>query len=60
MEIEAHPVPGFLTGPVAHGVFMLEQFVPDGLWAMERTQIEAVHEGLYPMWGIPHWSRGTV
>jgi len=31
MEIEAHPVPGFLTGPVAHGVFMLEQFVPDGL-----------------------------
>jgi len=48
-----------LAGAVAHGVPTLEQFVPEGLHAMESTFVGAVPEEMYPVGKTPRWSRGT-
>lgn len=38
----------------------LEQFVPKGLFSVERINTGEVSEGLYPVGCIPFWSSGKA
>ena len=60
MERGAHAGAGLLSGLVTRGGPTLEQSVPEGLQAAERTHTGEVHGGLSPVGGTPHWSRGRV
>lgn len=48
---------GFLLGAVAHQGPTLEHSVPEGLYCMEVTHAEAVHERLYPVGGMMSMTR---
>lgn len=65
----------FLSGTVGLGRPMLEQSIPEGLYAVERTRagggpgkqqpkgkthVEAAHKGLYPVGMTSSWTRGRV
>jgi len=71
----AHVGADFLAGAVACGGPILEQFIPEGLYPVERIHTRAVlqelqpvgriyfgevHEALQPKGGTPCWRRGTV
>ena len=43
-----------------HGRPALEHSAPEGLCPVERTQVEAVREGLCTVRETPRWSRGRV